>query len=141
MPGVCRLGWKKELVQEAREAWQAGVRHFVLFPRTDAALKTRHGEEARNPRGLVQRCVRELKEALPQSEVYTDVALDPYTSDGHDGIVDDSGRVANDATVEALIAQALSHAEAGADCVSPSDMMDGRIGAIRSALDKEGHQD
>ena len=101
-------------------------------------LKTRTGEEAFNPSGLSQRAISKLKDAFPDLEVYTDVALDPYNSDGHDGIVRDDGVIMNDETIEFLCRQAVSQARAGADVVSPSDMMDGRVGAIRSALDREG---
>lgn len=101
-------------------------------------LKTRTGEEAFNPNGLSQRAISKLKDAFPDLEVYTDVALDPYNSDGHDGIVRDDGVIMNDETIEYLCRQAVSQASAGADVVSPSDMMDGRVGAIRHALDREG---
>lgn len=138
MPGVARLSIDR-LVQEAREAYALGVPAVVLFPVPDAAGKTDTAEEAWNPAGLVQRCVRALKTALPELLVITDVALDPYTSHGQDGLIDSSGYVVNDLTVTALVKQALSHAEAGADLVSPSDMMDGRIGAIRQHLEQAGY--
>jgi porphobilinogen synthase len=111
----------------------------VLFPVVDSQQKSTDAREAWNSEGLVQRAVRALKEELPELGVITDVALDPYTSHGQDGLLDDDGYVANDETVNALIQQSLSHAAAGADVVSPSDMMDGRIGAIRDALEQEGH--
>jgi porphobilinogen synthase len=117
-----------------------GVRQVVLFPKTPEHLKTQTGEEAFNPDGLAQRAIRLLKDRYGAAlTVYTDVALDPYSSDGHDGIVRDDGVVLNDETVEYLCRQAVSQADAGADVVSPSDMMDGRVGAIRQALDEAGH--
>ncbi len=139
MPGVSRLGWRTGLLAAVDAARAQGVNSVVLFPKTPDALKTRTGEEAFNPDGLVQRAIRLLKAAHPDLEVYTDVALDPYNSDGHDGIVRDDGVILNDETVEFLCRQAVSQADAGADCVSPSDMMDGRVGAIRAALDAAGH--
>ena len=111
---------------------------FVLFPVVEARLKTAGAEEAFNPEGLVPRCVRELKKRFPEMGVITDVALDPYTVHGQDGLVDDAGYVVNDETLEVLCKQALTHAEAGADIVAPSDMMDGRVGLIRQALETEG---
>ena len=113
---------------------------MVLFPKTPEHLKTVTGEESFNPDGLAQRAIKLLKDTFgDEVYVYTDVALDPYSCDGHDGIVRDDGVILNDETVEYLCRQAVSQAEAGADCVSPSDMMDGRVGAIRRALDQEGH--
>src|SRR6185436_1283239 len=106
-----------------------------LFPVVDASLKTGQAEESFNPKGLVPRCVRELKKRFPEMGIITDIALDPYTSHGQDGLIDDSGYVVNDETLAVLQKQALAHAEAGVDVVAPSDMMDGRIGAIRRALD------
>ncbi|BDA43609.1 Delta-aminolevulinic acid dehydratase, chloroplastic [Coccomyxa sp. Obi] len=138
MPGVDRLGWRHGLLSAVAEARSYGVNSVVLFPKTPEELKTRTGEEAFNPDGLVQRSIRLLKDKYPDLEIYTDVALDPYNSDGHDGIVRDDGVILNDETVEFLCRQAVSQARAGADCVSPSDMMDGRVGAIRRALDREG---
>ena len=138
MPGVERLSID-QLVDEAGECGRLGVPAIMLFPVTPAAAKSDGAEEAWNPDGLVQRAVRALKQAHPRLGVMTDVALDPYTSHGQDGLVDEHGYVVNDATVEALVQQALSHAAAGADVVAPSDMMDGRIGAIRAALERAGH--
>ncbi|KAK9845890.1 hypothetical protein WJX81_005268 [Elliptochloris bilobata] len=138
MPGVDRLGWRHGLLESVAEARSVGVNSVVLFPKTPEHLKTPTGEEAFNPDGLVQRSIRLLKDTFPDLEIYTDVALDPYNSDGHDGIVRDDGVIMNDETVEFLCRQAVSQAQAGADCVSPSDMMDGRVGAIRAALDSEG---
>lgn len=139
MPGCFR--WSLTgLVGEARSAWEAGIRAVVLFPRIADALKTRQAEEAWNASGLVPRAIQALKAALPDLAVITDVALDPYNSDGHDGLVSDDGRILNDETVDALCRQALCHARAGATMVSPSDMMDGRVAALRSALDAEGFQ-
>ncbi|MFZ5757988.1 MAG: porphobilinogen synthase [Pseudomonadota bacterium] len=136
MPGVDRLSIDL-LVQEAREAAQLGIPAIALFPVTPAEKKSLNAEEAWNPDGLAQRAVRALKDAVPSLGVITDVALDPFTTHGQDGIVDDNGYVLNDVTVDALIAQAVSHARAGADVVAPSDMMDGRVGAIREALEGE----
>ncbi len=137
MPGVFRLSID-ELLGEAREAASLGIPALALFPSPLAEGKSLDGREAWNPDGLVQRAVAELKSALPELGVICDAALDPYTTHGQDGIIDDGGYVLNDETVEALVRQALSQARAGADMVAPSDMMDGRIGAIRSALEAEG---
>jgi porphobilinogen synthase len=137
MPGVERLSVDL-LVETAREARALGVCAVALFPNLPAGLRSDDAAEAWNPDGLVQRAVRNLKREVPELGVITDVALDPYTSHGQDGLVDDTGYVVNDLTVEALQRQALSHAEAGADVVAPSDMMDGRIGRIREALESEG---
>jgi porphobilinogen synthase len=112
-----------------------GIPAITLFPVTEPPLKTVGAEEAYNPKGLVQRCIAEVKKRFPEIGVITDVALDPYTIHGQDGLIDDSGYVVNDETLAVLEKQALSHAEAGADIVAPSDMMDGRIGAVRRALD------
>lgn len=138
MPGVERLSID-ELLREAEQALELGVPVIDLFPVIDLSRKSLDAAEAWNPEGLAQRAVRALKQRFPELGVMTDVALDPYTTHGQDGIIDGSGYVLNDTTVEALIKQSLSHAEAGADVVSPSDMMDGRIGAIRDALDEAGH--
>ena len=138
MPGVERVSID-ELVREAEELLRLGIPALALFPVTPPAAKSLDGQEAWNPEGLAQRAVRAVKQACPELGVITDVALDPFTTHGQDGIIDDSGYVLNDITVEALVKQALSHAAAGADIVAPSDMMDGRIGAIREALELEGH--
>jgi porphobilinogen synthase len=138
MPGVERVTID-ELVREAEEAAALGIPALALFPVTPAEAKTDDGREAWNPEGLAQRAVRALKQAVPSLGVITDVALDPFTTHGLDGIVDETGYVVNDTTVNALVRQALSHAEAGADVVAPSDMMDGRIGAIRMALEGDGY--
>jgi len=138
MPGVERLSID-ELLREAEQALQLGVPVIDLFPVLDASRKSLDAAEAWNPEGLAQRAVRALKQRFPELGVMTDVALDPYTTHGQDGIIDAHGYVLNDVTVEALVKQSLSHAEAGVDIVSPSDMMDGRIGAIRDALDEAGH--
>lgn len=138
MPGIERLTID-QLVEDAREWATLGIPALALFPVTPTDNKSPAAEEAWNPEGLTQRAVRVLKEAVPAMGVITDVALDPFTSHGQDGIIDDSGYVLNDITIEALVRQALSHAEAGADIVAPSDMMDGRIGAIRDALEGAGH--
>jgi porphobilinogen synthase len=138
MPDVERVTID-ELLREGESLLELGIPAIVLFPVTEASRKTLDGREAYNPEGLAQRAVRALKQALPELGVITDVALDPFTTHGLDGVIDDSGYVLNDITVEALVRQALSHAEAGAEVVAPSDMMDGRIGAIRDALEAAGH--
>ena len=138
MPGVERLSIDL-LVEEAQTCERFGIPAIMLFPVVDAAAKSDAAEAAWDPEGLVQRAVRALKSALPRFGVMTDVALDPYTSDGQDGLTDAGGYVVNDDTVAALVRQARSHAEAGADVVAPSDMMDGRIGIIRAELEAAGH--
>jgi len=138
MPGVERLSIDL-LVEEAASAHALGIPALALFPVTPPEAKSLDAREAYNPEGLAQRAVRALKEAIPALGVATDVALDPFTTHGQDGLIDDSGYVMNDETVEVLVRQAVSHAEAGADMVAPSDMMDGRIGAIRTALEDGGH--
>ena len=138
MPGVERLSIE-ELLKVAGECVALGIPVIDLFPVIEPARKSLDGAEAWNPDGLAQRAVRALKAAYPQLGVMTDVALDPYTTHGQDGIIDDTGYVLNDITVDALVKQAVSHADAGVDIISPSDMMDGRIGAIRQALDAAGH--
>jgi len=138
MPGVERLTID-ELVREAESVASLGIPAMALFPVTPPEAKSLDGREAWNPDGLAQRAVRALKQAVPGLGVITDVALDPFTTHGQDGIIDDTGYVMNDVTVEALVRQAVSHAAAGADVVAPSDMMDGRIGAIRDALEADGH--
>ena len=138
MPGVERKSIDL-LVEEARELAELGIPAMALFPVTPADVKTLDGREAWNPDGLAQRAVRAIKAAVPEMGVITDGALDPFTTHGQDGIIDDNGYVLNDVTVDALVKQALSHADAGADMVAPSDMMDGRIGAIRDALEAHGH--
>ena len=139
MPGVARRSVDK-IVETAREAADLGIPAICLFPYTDPALKTEDCAEAWNPDNLSNRATRAIKAAVPEIAVMTDVALDPYNINGHDGFVRD-GKILNDETVEALVKQALSQAEAGADIIGPSDMMDGRIGAIRSALETSGHAD
>lgn len=138
MPGVDRMSID-ELLREAEQALELGVPVIDLFPVIDPSRKSLDAAEAWNPDGLAQRAVRALKQRFPELGVMTDVALDPYTTHGQDGIIDDTGYVLNDITVEALVKQSLSHAEAGVDIISPSDMMDGRIGAIRTALDDARH--
>ncbi|KFZ30592.1 delta-aminolevulinic acid dehydratase [Pseudidiomarina salinarum] len=137
MPGVERLSIDL-LVDECREIAALGIPAVALFPVTPAADKSLTAEAAWDDDGLAQRAVRAIKAAVPELGVITDVALDPFTTHGQDGIIDDSGYVQNDVTVSALVQQALSHARAGADVVAPSDMMDGRIGAIREALEEHG---
>ena len=138
MPGVMRKSIDR-LVEEARQVEQLGIPMLALFPVVNTARKSLLGEEAYNPDGLAQRAIIALKEALPNLGIMTDVALDPFTIHGQDGILDDQGYVLNDVTVATLVKQALSHANAGADVVAPSDMMDGRIGAVRAALEQAGH--
>jgi porphobilinogen synthase len=138
MPGITRKSIDG-LLPELTEAYALGIPAVALFPVIADKLKTLDGSECANPDGLVQRTVRAIKEALPDLAVMTDVALDPYTTHGQDGIIDDNGYVLNDVTVAMLVRQTLSHAAAGADIVAPSDMMDGRIGAMRRALEENGH--
>ncbi|WP_093064843.1 porphobilinogen synthase [Sphingomonas sp. OV641] len=138
LPGVSR--WSVDLiVARAKEARALGIPCLALFPNTPAALRTEDGREALNPDNLMCRAIRAIKDAVPDIGILTDVALDPYTAHGHDGLVDAAGYVLNDATVEALVGQSLNQAAAGADIVAPSDMMDGRIGTIRAALEGTGH--
>jgi len=139
MPG-CKRWSITGLVQEAGEAFALGVPAVVIFPAVDEKLKNSTADEAWNPEGLIPRAVRALKKAHPELVVVTDIALDPYNSDGHDGLVED-GKILNDESVEILCKQALCHAEAGADIISPSDMMDGRVAALREALDAAGHEE
>ncbi len=139
MPGVERLSIDL-LLQEATEIQALGIPAMALFPVTPASAKSEDAREAYNPDGLAQRAVRALKQGVPGLGIITDVALDPFTTHGQDGLIDDSGYVLNDETVEVLVKQALSHAGAGADIVAPSDMMDGRIGAVRAALELAGYR-
>lgn len=138
MPGVERLSLDR-LLPVAEECVALGIPALALFPVIDSALKTPDGREALNPDGLVPRAVAALKSRFPALGLLTDVALDPYTSHGQDGLLDDSGYIVNDTTVQVLVQQALCQAAAGVDIVAPSDMMDGRIGAIRQALEAQGH--
>ncbi|KAF5197061.1 Delta-aminolevulinic acid dehydratase protein [Thalictrum thalictroides] len=140
MPGCYRLGWRHGLIEEVSKARDVGVNSIVLFPKVPDGLKTPTGDEAFNENGLVPRAIRLLKDKYPDLVIYTDVALDPYSSDGHDGICREDGVIMNDETVYQLCKQAVAQARAGADVISPSDMMDGRVGAIREALDDEGFQ-
>jgi porphobilinogen synthase len=137
MPGVERVSVDL-LMEVAQDCVNLGIPVLALFPVIDASLKTPDGIEATNPDGLVPRAVRALKERFPELGILTDIALDPYTSHGQDGLIDANGYVVNDATVDVLCKQALAHAKAGVDVVAPSDMMDGRIGAIRAALEANG---
>jgi porphobilinogen synthase len=137
MPGIERLSID-QLLLEAEHAAALGIPALALFPVTPAQAKSADAVEAYNPEGLAQRAVRALKQRLPELGVITDVALDPFTTHGQDGLVDDNGYVVNDETVEVLVKQAVSHAQAGADVVAPSDMMDGRVGRIREALEAAG---
>jgi porphobilinogen synthase len=139
MPGVQRMSIDL-LLEEARQCADLGIPAIALFPVTPQSAKSEDACEAFNPNGLAQRAVRALKADLPELGVMTDVALDPFTTHGQDGLIDENGYVMNDETVEVLVKQALSHAEAGADIVAPSDMMDGRIGALRQALEAAGQR-
>ncbi len=138
MPGVQRLSLDL-LLPVAEECVKLGIPVMALFPVIEGDLKTADGREATNPDGLVPRIVRELKQRFPELGVMTDVALDPFTTHGQDGLIDDSGYVLNDETIEVLVKQSLTQAQSGVDIVAPSDMMDGRIGAIRRALESERH--
>ena len=138
LPGQTRWG-HDGLVAEAKRAYGLGIRAVVLFPKVPEAKKNPTGDESWNPDGLIPQTIRRLKESVPELAVITDVALDPYNSDGHDGIVNE-GKILNDETVEVLCKQAVCQAQAGADIVAPSDMMDGRVGEIRDALDAEGFE-
>ena len=139
MPGASR--WSlSALTGEVQRAWDLGVRCIVLFPKVSEGLKTEDGAECFNENGLIPRAIRQLKRDVPEMAIMTDVALDPYSCDGHDGIVSDEGVVLNDETIELLCRQAVVQAHAGADLIGPSDMMDGRVGAIREALDEEGFE-
>ena len=137
MPGIERLSIDQLLI-EAKEIVDLEIQAIALFPVINSDKKTEEAEESYNSDGLIQRAVREVKRSFPELAVITDVALDPFTSHGQDGLIDSNGYVLNDETVDVLIKQAISHAEAGADIVAPSDMMDGRIGAIRNALEECG---
>jgi len=138
MPGVERLT-VDAVLRQAERSVELGVPAIALFPVVDNKLRTADASEAFNRDGLAPRTIRALKSRFPQLGVITDIALDPYTSHGQDGLIDDSGYVLNDETIEALVKQALTHAEAGVDIIAPSDMMDGRVGALRRALDEGGH--
>jgi porphobilinogen synthase len=138
MPGISRVTLDL-LLKQAERLLKLGIPALALFPVVEKSKKDNKAKEAYNPKGLVPRVVRELKQNFPELGVITDVALDPYTVHGQDGLIDAGGYVLNDATVAVLVKQALCHAEAGADIVAPSDMMDGRIGAIRDALEAKGH--
>ncbi|NOT12441.1 MAG: porphobilinogen synthase [Methylococcaceae bacterium] len=138
MPGIERFSLDLLLTQ-AQEIFQLGIPAIALFPVVPAEKKSDNAAEAYNPEGLVQRSVRALKKAVPGLGIITDVALDPYTVHGQDGLINDEGYVLNEETIEVLVKQAVSHAEAGVDMVAPSDMMDGRIGAIRTKLESENH--
>lgn len=137
MPGVERLSLDL-LTKKAEECVRLGIPVMALFPSIDDSLKTPDGSEAANPNGLIPRVVRSLKKDFPELGIMTDVALDPYTTHGQDGLIDETGYILNDETIEMLVKQMLTHAEAGADIVAPSDMMDGRIGIIREALESRG---
>jgi len=140
LPGVSR--WSVDLIVErAREAAALGIPCVALFPNTPRHLRTERGEEALNPDNLMCRAIKAIADAAPDIGILTDVALDPYTAHGHDGVIDAQGRVLNDETMRILVDQALTQARAGATIIAPSDMMDGRVGAIRTALEREGFHD
>jgi len=138
MPGIARLSIDL-LLEEAELIWKLGIPAIALFPVIASNFKSEFAAESFNPEGLIPRCIKALKQAVPELGIITDVALDPYTRHGQDGLVNGQNYVMNDETIEVLVKQALSHAEAGADIVAPSDMMDGRIGAIRHALETNRH--
>src|SRR5262245_52825947 len=138
MPGVERFP-HDQLLPHAEQCLKLRIPVLALFPAIDQKLKSANGREAFNPKGLVPRAVAELKKRFPELGIMTDVALDPYTTHGQDGVIDASGYIVNDVTLDALVRQALVQAEAGVDIVAPSDMMDGRIGRIRAALEEAGH--
>ena len=140
MPGQFRYTLDT-LLKEIKEAWDLGIGAIAIFPKVDDSLKDNAGTESYNPEGLVPRVVKAVKEMLPELIIITDVALDPYSTEGHDGIVSEDGRILNDETVAVLVKQAISHAVAGADIIAPSDMMDGRVGAICTGLDQAGFLD
>jgi porphobilinogen synthase len=140
MPGVERLSVDL-LAAAAREAADLGIPCLALFPNTEGDRRSDDGREALNPDNLMCRAIRAIKDAAPEIGVLTDVALDPYTSHGHDGLLHEDGRILNDASIEVLVGQSLNQARAGADIIAPSDMMDGRIGAIRGALERDGFVD
>ena len=138
MPGIYR--WDMNgLIKEVARAWELGIRCVVLFPKINDSLKTEDGAECFNEAGLIPKAIRILKKEIPEMAIMTDVALDPYSCDGHDGLVAENGEILNDETIEILKKQAVTQAKAGADFIGPSDMMDGRVGAIRKALDSEGY--
>lgn len=140
LPGISVLSLDL-LLREAERCISLGIPTLALFPRIDMAKKSMRAEEAYNPKGLVPRAIRVLKQTLPELGIITDVALDPYTLHGQDGLINEQGEIMNDETVEVLVQQALSHAEAGTDIIAPSDMMDGRIGTIRGELEAAGYKD
>ena len=140
MPGIYR--WDiSHLIDEVYRAWELGIKCIVLFPKVDDELKTEDGAECFNEAGIIPTVIRKIKQEIPEMAIMTDVALDPYSCDGHDGLVDQEGNILNDETIEILTKQALTQAKAGADFIGPSDMMDGRVGAIRQSLDKNGFKE
>mgnify|MGYP006262836089 FL=1 len=140
MPGIYR--WDiSGLIKEVFRAWELGIKCIVLFPKVDDSLKTEDGAECFNEAGIIPTVIRKIKQEIPEMAIMTDVALDPYSCDGHDGLVDQEGNILNDETIEILTKQALTQAKAGADFIGPSDMMDGRVGAIRQSLDKNGFKE
>ncbi len=139
MPGCMR--WSiNGILEEIADANSVGINSIILFPAIEDTLKSSNAEECFNDDGLVQRAIREIKSSFPEISLITDVALDPYNSDGHDGLVSSDGSILNDETLEVLCKQSLSHARAGADIIAPSDMMDGRVGAIRNSMDEESYE-
>jgi len=138
MPGYARLS-RDLLVKETKELWNMGIKCISLFPALDDSFKDKYATESKNPDGLLQKTIKDIKDACPDMLIMTDVAMDPYSSDGHDGLVDDkTGEILNDETLDILAAMSIAQAEAGSDIIGPSDMMDGRVGRIRSALDESG---
>lgn len=138
LPGISRMSIDN-VVADVAEAWRCGIRGIALFPAIAEHLKDKYATESTNPDGLLQRAIKEIKDSVPEMLIFSDVAMDPYSSDGHDGLVVD-GEIVNDPTIDILCAMAISQAAAGSDFVAPSDMMDGRIGRIRQALDESGYQ-
>jgi porphobilinogen synthase len=138
MPGYARLS-RDLLVKETKALWDMGIKCVSLFPALDDSFKDKFATESKNPDGLLQKTIKDIKNAVPEMLIMTDVAMDPYSSDGHDGLVDDkTGEILNDETLDILAAMSLAQAEAGSDIIGPSDMMDGRVGRIRAALDESG---
>ncbi len=137
MPGIKRYSMDL-LLKEVKELHDLGIKCVSLFPALDDSLKDKHASESKNPDGLLQRTIKEIKNKFPEMLIMTDVAMDPYSSDGHDGLVDENGNILNDETLDILVEMSLNQAQAGSDIIGPSDMMDGRVMAIRSALEEEG---
>lgn len=137
MPGIFRYS-RDKLLKEVKELDELGIKCVSLFPALDDSLKDKYATESKNPDGLLQKTIKDIKNAFPDMLIMTDVAMDPYSSDGHDGLVSDNGEILNDETLDILVEMSLNQARAGSDIIGPSDMMDGRVGAIRKALESEG---